>query len=183
MSDSATAWTVARQTALSMEFSRQEYWSGLPFPPPGDLPNVGIKPTSPTLAGGLFTSASPGKPNLSKYYQPKCCLRHRGEKREPPPIVLYMKEGACPTDLLYLIICWISTVCTRHFAGSLWIVIPGKRLKLGTLSLVILKKAWGRSLEEWRGHKHVCRQHILKFIVGACIYGKNFSIFKSSISE
>ena len=40
----ATPWTVAHQAPLSMGFSRQEYWSGLPFPPPGDLPNTGIKP-------------------------------------------------------------------------------------------------------------------------------------------
>ena len=53
-------WTAARQAPLSMEFSMQEYWSGLPFPPPGDLPDPGIEPTSlmsPALAGGLF---SPG---------------------------------------------------------------------------------------------------------------------------
>ena len=41
-----TIWTIACQAPLSMEFSRQEYWSGLPFSPPGDLPNSGIKPTS-----------------------------------------------------------------------------------------------------------------------------------------
>ena len=44
-----TPWTVARQAPLSMEFSRQEYWSGLPFPSPGDLPNPGLKPGSPAL--------------------------------------------------------------------------------------------------------------------------------------
>ena len=52
-------WTVARQTPLSIGFPRQGYWSGLPCPPPGDLPNPGIKPMSPafpTLAGGFFTS-------------------------------------------------------------------------------------------------------------------------------
>ena len=47
--------TVAYQDPLSMGFSRQEYWSGLPFPPPGDLPDPGIKPASPALAGGFFT--------------------------------------------------------------------------------------------------------------------------------
>ena len=50
---------------LSMEFSRQEYWSGLPFPSPGDLPDLGIKPVflaSPALAGGFFTTVPPGKP-------------------------------------------------------------------------------------------------------------------------
>ena len=49
-----TPWTVARQVPLSMEFSRQEYWSGLPFPSPGDLPNPGIEPASPAWAGGFF---------------------------------------------------------------------------------------------------------------------------------
>ena len=57
----ATPWTVARQAPLSMEFSRKEYWSGLPFPSPGDLPNPGIEPVSPALAGGLFTAEPPGK--------------------------------------------------------------------------------------------------------------------------
>ena len=62
MSDSVTSWTVACQAPLSMGFPRQEYWSGLPFPSPGDLPDPGVEPTSPTLAGGFFTSDPPGKP-------------------------------------------------------------------------------------------------------------------------
>ena len=45
----ADPWTVAHQTPLSMDFSRQEYWSGYPFPSPGDLPNLGIKSVSPVL--------------------------------------------------------------------------------------------------------------------------------------
>ena len=52
-------WTIARQAPLSMEFSRQEYWSGLPFPTPGDLRNPGIESSSivsPALAGGFFTA-------------------------------------------------------------------------------------------------------------------------------
>ena len=56
-----TPWTVAHQAPLSIEFSRQEYWSGLPFPPPGNLPNPGIEPTfliSPALAGGFFTTST-----------------------------------------------------------------------------------------------------------------------------
>ena len=54
-------WTVARQAPLSMGFSRQEYWSGLPYPPPEDLPDPGIKPASPkspALAGGFFTTST-----------------------------------------------------------------------------------------------------------------------------
>ena len=57
-----TPWTVACQAHLSMEFSRQEYWSGLPFPTPEDLPKPRIEPTSPALAGGFFTTVPSGKP-------------------------------------------------------------------------------------------------------------------------
>ena len=52
--------TVALQALLSVGFPRQEYWSGLPFPPPGDLPDPAIKHRSPALAGGFFTTQSPG---------------------------------------------------------------------------------------------------------------------------
>ena len=56
-----TPWTAAHQAPLSMGFSRQEYWSGLPFPSPGDLPDPGIKPTSlrfPALAGRFSTTGA-----------------------------------------------------------------------------------------------------------------------------
>ena len=55
----ATPWTVAHQAPLSMGFSRQEYWSGLPFPSPGGLPNPGIEPRSPTLQADALTSEPP----------------------------------------------------------------------------------------------------------------------------
>ena len=58
----ATPWTVAYQAPLSMGFSRQEYWSGLPFPSPGDLPDPGIEPRSPALEADALTSEPPGKP-------------------------------------------------------------------------------------------------------------------------
>ena len=58
----ATPWTVARQAPLSMGFSRQEYWSGLPCPPPGDLPDPGIEPRSPALQVDSFLSEPPGSP-------------------------------------------------------------------------------------------------------------------------
>ena len=57
----ATPWTVAYQAPQSMEFSRQEYWSGLPFPSPGDLPNPGIEPGSPVLPAEALLSEPPGK--------------------------------------------------------------------------------------------------------------------------
>ena len=58
----ATPWSVARQAPPSMGFSRQEYWSGLPFPSPGDLPNPGIEPQSPALHADSLPSEPPGKP-------------------------------------------------------------------------------------------------------------------------
>ena len=58
----ATPWTVALQAPLSMEFSRQEYWIGLPFPTPGDLTDPEIEPTSPALAGRFSTTVLPKKP-------------------------------------------------------------------------------------------------------------------------
>ena len=51
---SATPWSVAHQAPLSMDFSRQEHWGGLPFPPPGDLPDRGIKPRSPRIDGQVL---------------------------------------------------------------------------------------------------------------------------------
>ena len=62
MSDSfVTPWTVAYQVPLSMGFSRKEFWSGLPFPSPRDLPDPGIKPRSPTLQADALLSEPPGK--------------------------------------------------------------------------------------------------------------------------
>ena len=63
MSDSlATPWTVVHQAALSMEFPRQEYWNGLPFPSQGDLPDPEIEPTSLALQADALPSEPPGKP-------------------------------------------------------------------------------------------------------------------------
>ena len=64
----ATPWTIACQAPPSMGFSKHEYWSGLPFPSPGDLPNPGIKPRSPALQTGALPSEPPGKPKFYKYY-------------------------------------------------------------------------------------------------------------------
>ena len=62
VSDSAAPQTVARQAPLSMKFSRQEHWSGLPCPPPGDRSNSGIKPRSPALQTDSLPAEPPGKP-------------------------------------------------------------------------------------------------------------------------
>ena len=73
--DSATRWAAVRQSLLSMGFSRQEYWSGLPFPPLGDLPDPGIEPASlasPVLAGRFFGTETPGKSLLFSQRWPIC---------------------------------------------------------------------------------------------------------------
>ena len=63
-----TPRTVAYQAPLSMRFSQQEYWSRLPFPPPGDLPDPGIKLVIPALVGSFFTTEPPGKPPTQKVW-------------------------------------------------------------------------------------------------------------------
>ena len=82
VSDSVTPWTVAYQAPLSMGFSRQEYWSRLPFPSPGDLANSGIKPGAPALRADSLPIEPPGKPSSNMggsqmaacfYYCCGCC--------------------------------------------------------------------------------------------------------------
>ena len=90
----ATSWTVARQAPLPMGFSRQEHWSGLPFPPPGHLPEPGIKPASlasPALAGGVFTTSA-------TWEAPVLLQRSNTHKKNLPPGLpwwLSGKESTC----------------------------------------------------------------------------------------
>ena len=82
MYDSATLWTVACPAPLSTGFSRQEHWSGLPCPPPGDLPDPGNKPASlmaPALAGRFFTTSAPWE----AHWSPSPIFYPRGQKPNP----------------------------------------------------------------------------------------------------
>ena len=75
----ATPWTVAHQAPPPMGFSRQEYWSGLPFPSPGDLPNPGTEPRSPALQADALTSEPPGisySPAISLPNTQQKCVQH-----------------------------------------------------------------------------------------------------------
>ena len=78
VSDSfVTPWTEARQAPLSVGFSRQEHWSGLPCPPPGDLPDPGIEPASltcPALAGRFFTPGTTWEAHIYVYVVSVCML-------------------------------------------------------------------------------------------------------------
>ena len=97
----ATPWTVARQAPLSMGFSRQEYWSGLPCPPPQDLPNPGIKPVSPAspaLQAGSLPPGPPGKPYINmNQSQAYMCPLHP----EPPPTPPSCPRGPALGALLH----------------------------------------------------------------------------------
>ena len=90
MSDSfATPWTVARQAPPSMGFPRQENWSGLPFPSPGDLPDPGIKSKSPALAGRLFITEPPRK--LKGDIRNKLFLQSSGMQCPPLGLLIHWK--------------------------------------------------------------------------------------------
>ena len=75
-----TPWTGAYEAPPSMGFSRQEYWSGLPLPSPGDLPDPGIKPGSPALEADTLTSEPPGKPLICVHEWTLTSLKTRASK-------------------------------------------------------------------------------------------------------
>ena len=95
-----TPWTVAHQALLSMEFFRQEYWSGLPFPSPGDLPDPGIEPTSPVfpaLVGDFFTTVPPGKPSGILVHTKKKWAIKLWKNIEEPSVQFSSLAQLCPT--------------------------------------------------------------------------------------
>ena len=105
----ATLWTVACQAPLSMGFSRQEYWSGLLCPPPGDLPDPGIESMSvrsPALVGGLFTISTPW---------------------EVHPVTFFpLTSSFCPLILInmsYLFVSHNSAHISHHFVSLIWTVV------------------------------------------------------------
>ena len=83
---------IAFQTPLSMGFSRQEYWSGLPCLPPGDLPEPGIEPRSPSLIGRLFTAEQPGKPSTLGHHFLMCDINSRGVREADLVRVIWTKQ-------------------------------------------------------------------------------------------
>ena len=86
---SNTPWTAVHQASLSVEFSRQEYWSGLPFPSPGNLPDPGIKPRPLALQADSLLSEPPGK----------CSLYNQGLYRVPQGWLLFVSSPSSPSSL------------------------------------------------------------------------------------
>ena len=89
-----TPWTVAHQAPLSMEFSRQEYWSGLPFPSPGDLPKLGMKPGSPALQADFLPSEKPRKPVGLGAAKARQCPQQAGDNEAGQEKQSRGKDGA-----------------------------------------------------------------------------------------
>ena len=81
-----TLWTIAQQAPLFMGFSRQEYWSGLPYPLPGDLPDSQIEPTSPALQVDSLPTQSPGKPISQLYTNTKWKVKKKKRVISPVPL-------------------------------------------------------------------------------------------------
>ena len=132
----ATLWTVVHQAPLSMGFSRQEYWSGLPCPPPGDLPDPGIKPeslTSPTFPAGFFTTSTTWE---ALPYLFSSLLINRF-----PPSTLFF-------SFLFLVIYLLKTPgccwCNPDFSDY----IPDSVIDCVSLSL-LFPAGWWSHLETW----------------------------------
>ena len=98
---SVTPWTVAYQALPSTGFSRQESWSGLPFPSPGDLSNPGIEPRSPALWAGTLLSKPPGKPMILEHPPPQT---HKKSLSLFPLLTIYLpwSDGTRCHDLSFL---------------------------------------------------------------------------------
>ena len=123
-------WTIAHQ-ALSMEFSRQEYWNGLPCPSPGDLPNPGIKPRSPALPGRFFTTKAPGTPKMkwsNSIFNQQTCLYPQNNYfliLHPLGLIPLIKAFGRPQShtLLILFYLWDYYKCTVTFLVVQWLRI------------------------------------------------------------
>ena len=100
----ATLWTVGHQAPPSMGFPRQEYWSGLPFPSPGDLPDPGIEPRSPSFQADALTSEPPGKPHMPWGNQ----------------LIIKKKWSILKPDLEYRCIAKSSISCEMRTFGLAW---------------------------------------------------------------
>ena len=133
----ATPWTVVWEAPLSMRFPRQEYWSGLPFPSPGDLPDPGIEPTSPETAGGFFITEPPGKLYQTHTLKIRlyCCVISHSVMSSDPTLWSYWLQHArflCPS--------LSPRVCSNSCPLSQWCyltIFPSIRVFSSELALCI----------------------------------------------
>ena len=122
-----TPWTVAYQAPPSMGFSRQEYWSGLPFPSPGDLPDPGIKSGSPALEADALTSEPLGKPNrqINKW-------NRIGSPEIDPHKYSQLISKNNYLFILFLWLCWVVVeACRIFFSCGVWDRVSWAEIKPG----------------------------------------------------
>ena len=154
-----TTWTVACQAPLSVEFSRQEYYSGLPFPPPGSLPDPEIEPASPALAGGFFITELPGKPfssthiaNLFSKGWKQFAVRSTMQKRSSVTAGLwYLNNISVKIDVMLkarilgmLVPNQISKMVLGEVERSSFVVLLSKGGHCGLMFSKLCVATWGR---------------------------------------
>ena len=158
MSDSVTPWTVAHQAFLSMEFSRQEYWNGLPFLTPGDRPNPGIKPASlasPALADSLYHCATWEAPvdprGMCRYVYEGMCTKAQRERQiqalKPArlPTLLSLSRGLCrPVPwLLWLLVFADVNLNSQNLSVIVFRIVLLKVVGFNLLMTLRLWSSWG----------------------------------------
>ena len=152
-----TPWTVPRQSPLSIAFSRQVYWSWLPFPPPGDLPNPGSKLESPTLAGRFFTTEPAGEKdyvNNPKVWAMSCQLGTRWGKQATRYNAWEVESpGIYPPKKIPLDLCQHSTVvprsCEKPWPGQGKMADHKQTCSFSFFSLALLPHAGISSCSAW----------------------------------
>ena len=131
-----TPWTVAWQVPLSMEFSRQEYWTGLPFPTPEDLPDPGIESTSHALAGGFFTTTPLGKtPCLGHASKQKRKIGGKKKKLKHFALVKFINHSKC-SSILSSCFLW-GNFCSFFRFGELLFLTEPPELRTLNCKLVL----------------------------------------------
>ena len=164
----ATPWTVACQAPLSLEFSRQEYWSRLPFPSPGDILHTETEPTSPTLAGTFFTNEPPGKPlNGNMLNMPNSILMLTLQERGHHCPHIPEEENEAQR---------FSDACTQNQVAQWWrSTCQCRRLKWGGFNPWVGKISWRKAQQPTpvfrKGYSIQSTQYSEKYSEECPIYG------------
>ena len=124
----ATLWTVARQAPPSMGFSRQEYWSGLSFPFPGDLPDPGIEPRSATLQADTLTSVPPGKEEAPKFSNQLTLMWDTEQRMKVSLKCVSIKHQKMESESSLLFHNWKWWYTVESSWGICWLRIRGKAM-------------------------------------------------------
>ena len=141
-----TPWTVAQQAPLSMVFSRQEHWSGLPWPPPGELPDPGIEPMSPALPGRFFTTSTTWEAWLTLLL-----IRNSGNRAQQSVLtrwfwcMLRFENHWCRGKPFYNYVCWEPNFLYTHTQGKFCIKERLVSIYLNVPEIQLLHKTWENS--------------------------------------